>query len=199
MVLRFKIVICNTNQLKYIMKKTFLKPILAITVAMLLTSCMTVKPVALKGNYSDKPFEVVSDKQFDQVWSNIIDLFATKGLSIKLIDKSSGLIISEKTSFISDYTFENSTGGLENPNASIVIEKKIVTGYNQSLKPEKITGEWNIRIKENNTGKIGVNVNLTNIDATSFIAGSQYSPAQNLMFIGKSTGKFEELITGLIK
>jgi hypothetical protein len=181
------------------MKKTFLKPILAIAIAMLLTSCMTIKPVALQGNYSDKPFEVVSDKQFDQVWSNIIDLFATKGLSIKLIDKASGLIISEKTSFISDYTFEDSTGGLVNPNASIVIEKKIVTGYNQSLKPEKITGEWNIRIKENNTGKIGVNVNLTNIDATSFIAGSQYSPAQNLIFIGKSTGKFEELITGLIK
>jgi hypothetical protein len=160
---------------------------------------MTVKPVVLQGNYSDKPYEVVSDKQFDQVWSNTIDLFATKGFSIKLIDKNSGLIISEKTSFISDYTFEDMNGALENANASIVIEKKLVSGFNQFFKPQKITGECNIRIKENGTGKIVVNVNLTNIEATSFILGSQYSPAQNLIFNGKSTGKFEELITGLIK
>jgi hypothetical protein len=181
------------------MKKTFLKPILAIAISILLTSCMTLKPVALKGNYSDKPYEALSDKKFDQVWSNIIDLFATKGLSIKLIDKSSGLIISEKTSFTSDYTFENTKGELENPNAYIVIEKITFEGYKQSMIPEKITGEWNIRIKENTNGKVSVNVNLTNIDATRFIAGSQYVAARNLTFNGKSTGKFEELITGIVK
>lgn len=181
------------------MKKCFFKSTLVFVASILLTSCMTLKPVSLKGNYSESPYEVVSDKEFDQVWSNIIDLFATKGLSIKLIDKNSGLIISEKTSFLSDYTFEDKNGVLENPNASIVIEKMTYEGYNQSLKPQKITGEWNIRIKENSSGKVVVNVNLTNIDATSLVAGSQYSPAQNLTFNGKSTGKFEELITSLVK
>ena len=80
-----------------------------------------------------------------------------------------------------------------------MIEKVTYSGYNQSVKPEKITGEWNIRIKDNGNGKTIVNVNLTNIDATTFIAGSQYSPARNMTFNGKSTGKFEELITTLVK
>ena len=181
------------------MKKIILKSVFLFASSLLLTSCMTLQPLPLKGTYLDKPYEVVSDKKFEQVWTNIIDLFATKGLSIKLIDKSSGLIISEKTSFINDYSFEDKTGKLENPNASVVIEKITYSGYNQSVKPEKITGEWNIRIKDNGNGKTIVNVNLTNIDATTFIAGSQYSPARNLTFNGKSTGKFEELITTLVK
>lgn len=181
------------------MKQIIIKSSLLIFSALLFNSCMTMKPLPLKGNYLDKPYEVISDKTFEQVWTNIIDLFATKGLSIKLIDKSSGLIISEKTSFLNDYTFEDKTGNLENPNASVVIEKITYQGYNQSAKPDKITGEWNIRIKDNGNGKTVVNVNLTNIDATSFIAGSQYSPARNLTFNGKSTGKFEELISTLIK
>ena len=181
------------------MKRIIFKSIVLLTTSLLLTSCMTLQPLPLKGAYLDKPYEVVSDKKFEQVWTNIIDLFATKGLSIKLIDKSSGLIISEKTSFINDYSFEDKTGKLENPNASVVIEKVTYSGYNQSVKPEKITGEWNIRIKDNGNGKTIVNVNLTNIDATTFIAGSQYSPARNMTFNGKSTGKFEELITTLVK
>ena len=150
------------------MKRIILKSIVLLTSSLLLTSCMTLQPLPLKGTYLDKPYEVVSDKKFEQVWTNIIDLFATKGLSIKLIDKSSGLIISEKTSFINDYSFEDKTGKLENPNASVVIEKITYSGYNQSAKPEKITGEWNIRIKENSDGKTIVNVNLTNIE---FVGG----------------------------
>jgi hypothetical protein len=181
------------------MKRIILNSIVFLITSLLLTSCMTLQHLPLTGTYLDKPYEIVSDKKFEQVWVNVIDLFATKGLSIKLIDKSSGLIISEKTSFINDYSFEDNTGKLENPEASVVIEKITYSGYNQFLKPEKIIGEWNIRIKDNGSGKTIVNVNLTNIDATSFIAGSQYSPAQNLTFNGKSTGKFEELITTLIK
>lgn len=181
------------------MRRTISKLTLTFITAVFFTSCMSLKTLPLKGEYLEKPYEVISDKKFEQVWTNIIDLFATKGLSIKLIDKSSGLIISEKTSFLNDYSFEDKSGKLENPNASVVIEKITYEGFNQSAKPEKITGEWNIRIKDNGNGKTIVNVNLTNIDATSFISGTQYSPARNLTFNGKSTGKFEELITSLVK
>lgn len=160
---------------------------------------MTLKPVPLKGTYSDKPYEVISEKSFDQVWTNVIDLFATKGLSIKLIDKSSGLIVSEKTSFINDYTFEDKLGKLINPDASVVLETVTYEGFNQTLKPEKITGEWNVRIKDNGNNKTSVNVNLTNIDAKLIIAGSAYTAAQNITFEGKSTGQFEELISSLVK
>lgn len=180
------------------MKQITIKSSLLLFSILLLNSCVSIQNIPLKGNYLDKPYQTVSNKSFEQVWTNIIDLFATKGLSIKLIDKSSGLIISEKTSFLNDYTFEDKTGNLENKEASVVLNKIGYSG-NKSFKPEKITGEWNIRIKDNGNNETLVNVNLTNIDATLFIAGSKYSPASTLTFNGKSTGKFEELISTLIK
>ena len=181
------------------MKQIIIKTILFLFVATILTSCMTLQPIPLKGNYLDAPYELETDKSFDEVWSNIIDLFATKGLSIKLIDKSSGLIVSEKTSFLNNYTFEDKSGNLENEEAYIVIEKVTYQGYNQSVQPDDLTGEWNVRIKKTENDKTLINVNLTNITGSKFIAGSDYSPAQNVNFKGKSTGKFEELITELVK
>lgn len=151
----------------------------------------------LKGNYMDKPYEITSDKSVDTVWSNVIDLFATKGLSIKVIDKSSGLIVSEKSSLASNYTFEDDNGKLRDANAWVVLSKISYAGGQMS--PDKITGEWNVRIKAAQNGKTTINVNLTNIEATRYIAPSQYSATQNLTFQGKSTGKFEELIAGLVK
>ncbi|MDT8346197.1 MAG: hypothetical protein RQ756_00225 [Flavobacteriaceae bacterium] len=163
------------------------------------TSCVQLKPIPLKGEYVDKPFEIYSDKSYDVVWDNIIDLFATRGISIKLIDRSSGLIISEKTSFLNEYSFENRDGKLENQESWIVVEKIAFEGYHQSVKPDKITGEWNIRIKEINDAETLINVNLTNIEATSFYSGGQVSKPRNLTFKAKSTGKFEELIASMIK
>ena len=182
------------------MQNRFLILCLLLLSSAFLTSCFQLQQVALKGNYPEKPFEVVSDKKFDQVWANIIDLFATKGLSIKLIDKSSGLIVSEKTSFISNYTIEKENGTLENKNAYVVIEKLAISGFKEA-KPDKILGEWNIRIKENTDGKTVVNVNLTNIDASVFVVGmsSVSGSGRNYSLNGKSTGKFEELISNIVK
>lgn len=172
---------------------TYLCSIIIITI---FYSC-TAKVYTLKGNYEDKPFEIVSEKKVDVVWSNIIDLFATKGLSIKVIDKNSGLIVSEKTSLIYNYTFEDGNGKPKDKTAFVVLGKINYLGSN--INPDKITGEWNIRIKEMPNGKTSINVNLTNIDATTYIPASQYNPMQNLTFHAKSTGKFEEIISNAVK
>lgn len=177
------------------MKSRIQLAVLALT-AIFSNGC-TPQLAPLKGNYSDKPFEIISDKPVDIVWGNVIDLFATKGLSIKLIDKASGLIVSEKTSFASNYTFEDIYGKLQNPNAWVVLAKISYGGSDMS--PDKITGEWNIRIKTASDGKTLINVNLTNIEGSKYIAPSQYTAAQNLTFHGKSTGKFEEVISNLVK
>lgn len=175
--------------------KVFL-PIVALIATTLFIGC-TPLIVPLTGSYMDKPYEITSDKSFDSVWSNVIDLFATKGLSIKLIDKSSGLIVSEKSSLAYNYTFEDDNGKLRDANAWVVLSK--VSYYGTEMYPDKITGEWNVRIKSAENGKTTINVNLTNIEATKYIPPSQYSAMQNLTFQGKSTGKFEEMIADLVK
>ena len=180
-----------------------MKLFLLICISSILTSCTVINPtlksIPLKGNYIDKPYEVKINKPFDEVWSNIIDLFATKGLSIKLIDKSSGLIVSEKTSFIDNYTVENRSGDLEKEDAYIIVEKKVYMEYNEISLPKVITGEWNIRIKKVGNNKTSLNVNLTNINATTTISGTQYNPPRTIRYKAKSTGEFEEFITELIK
>jgi hypothetical protein len=145
--------------------------------------------VALKGTYSDKPFQIETTKSKEEVWNRIIELFATKGLSIKLIDKSSGLIVSEKTSFLNTYTVENSDGTIVDPNAFIVCDKVVWQTVEQ--KPRTVNGEWNIRLVEN-SGKTLINVNLVNIEATFY-------PGQPLYGSGRSTGKFEKIISEFIK
>jgi hypothetical protein len=176
------------------MKKT----LLFVCVAIAFSSCGTLVNVPLKGNYVDKPIEINSNKPYDQVWSNIIDLFATKGLSVKLIDKSSGLIVSEKTSLIDNYSFEDDKGLLVNPSAYVVLDRNEIKGFSK-LTPDNVTAEWNVRIKSIDKNSTVINVNLTNINASKAVAGSQYSPARTFIFIGKSTGNFEKQISEIVK
>jgi hypothetical protein len=150
----------------------------------------------LKGNYQNTPYQIETTKSFDEVWSNVIDMFATKGLSIKIIDKSSGLIISDKTSFISSFTYENKEGLLIKPNAFIVIN--MIKSLGVVFHPTIITGEWNIRIKKNEE-KTLINVNLVNINAMYTSPPTQSSPARTLNLEAKSTGVFEKIIADIIR
>ncbi|MEP7373199.1 MAG: hypothetical protein ABI675_07375 [Chitinophagaceae bacterium] len=77
---------------------------------LLLSSCTSYKTIALKGSYSDGNFEAYSEKNKDQVWDNLIDFFAKNGISIRIIDRSSGLITSGETR--APITRENSKGEL---------------------------------------------------------------------------------------
>ena len=177
------------------MKKIIYKVIAFSAFVLLLFGCsLSVK--VLKGSYLDKPFEIISEKSFDEVWSNVIDLFATKGLSVKIIDKTSGLIVSEKTSFISEYSYEDNNGNLENPDAWLAVERIYYAGGYSPIHPKTITGEWNVRIKNGKGGNTIINVNLTNIQAEAYIGTTN---SEVVTFKAKSTGKFEEIISNLVK
>lgn len=162
------------------MKKVFYVPLIVF----LVFSC-TVTNVPLKGTYEKPTFE--TSKSVDEVWTNIIDFFASNGISIKIIDKESGLIISEGNSFKDRYTYEKADGSLFDKSAYIVLNKISYGGEQQ--KPQIVTGEWNIRIKPLN-GRTSVAINLVNIEA---------SAEQNFVFTGKSTGEFEKFIFEQIK
>src|SRR4051794_29287137 len=85
---------------------------------LLFLSGCTYKAVPTTGNHTPKTSQL-TDHSFDQVWDKLIDLFAEKGLPIKIIDRSSGLIISERS--ILSTTIERKDGTLKYANAFIVI------------------------------------------------------------------------------
>ena len=97
-----------------------MKKLLLIISVSLLTSCAS-KVIPLKGSYPTTPIEITSTKSFDDVWDNLVDMFAQKGLSIKIIDRSSGLIVSDRSKLST--TIENKKGGLQDPTAFIVVPK----------------------------------------------------------------------------
>ena len=165
-----------------------------IVATVLLTGC-AYKITPLKGSYSDKPFEITSDKSKDQVWDKLIDFFAQKGLSIKIIDRSSGLIISDRSSLT--WTFEDSKGKLIDPTAWIVIEKNVDPGPNKVIKPSSVAGDWNVRIKELPNNKTVINVNLVNIKAKKEFSSKYGSSEYEIKAL--STGNFEKIISDIIK
>ena len=177
-------------------KLLFLIPIMAIT----LMSCYTTKVYKLEGKNYGAIQVIKSTKPVDSIWSNIIDLFATKGISIKVIDKSSGLIVTEKYNFKKHYSFEIN-GRLIDSTAWIALSYVAVKGGYGDY-PVNVTADWNIRIKSDVTGSI-INVNLTNIEAGIHLpvrnGGITSLPAQDFTFDGESTGVFEKLIIDIVK
>lgn len=159
-------------------------------------SCEAPKMI-LKGNYQETPYSVETSKSLEEVWSNIIDLFSTHGISIKIIDKSSGLITSDHTSFLNNYTYEDEYGKPINPNAYVVIYK-LKNGFGTPLPPDYIEGDWNIRIK-NIDGKTIINVNLVNLRSTFTTQASRYGPSSIINIPVKSTGVFEKVIAESIR
>lgn len=157
------------------------------------------KVYTLKGSYPAPPIIYHTDKSFEQVWSNVIDLFAQKGIPIQLVDKSSGLIISGPATLT--WSFEDKTGKLFKKDAWVVLPKVIDRGNNKIIKPYAVYGSWNIRIKVD-SGKTAINTNLYNISAGYGLVGSypmNKTPGTTPIMDGKSTGEFEKLIFDLVR
>lgn len=186
------------------MKKLFF---LVLVSSVTLLSCVSSKIYPVQNSYATLPITMNSESNFDQVWDRLVDLFAQNGLSIKLIDKNSGLIISDNSEITA--TWEDKNGIVVHPTAYIVTPKVkdlnlqtyvgIVGSYykKSDLKKPGITrGEWNVRIKKVGTGTT-INVNLVNVRYTSFDSRG-VSMIKNLSEF-KSTGNFEKTITDIIK
>lgn len=187
-------------------------------IVILISSCTSSKIIPIQGNYPDQPIEVRSDSDFEVVWSKLVDIFAQRGLSIKIIDKSSGLIISDRT--ILKTTIEDEKGRIQDSTAYIVIPttkdqatgKRIpVTGFTSEL-PKKgfprrvndVSGDLNVRVKRDGNGTV-INVNLVNIKydpySSSILKKSSSSTDSKPLEIRnyESTGVFENWLASMIK
>lgn len=173
------------------------KILLALISTLFLLGCGS-KVIPLKGKYLEPPYQIQTSKSFAQVWDNLIDIFAQKGLSIKIIDKSSGLITSDRS--LLSTTIEKKDGSLENPEAYIVVPQIYMPGpmkYTPITNSSDVVGEWNVRIKEVN-GETLINVNIVNVQYSYYDSSTKLTKQANLTNY-KSTGVFEKFITDLIK
>ena len=156
-----------------------------------MSSCST--QILLKGSYPTTAHFVKTDLSFDEVWTKVIDYFAVNGVPITTIDKSSGLIISSKMSFLETYTTEDEYGIPINSNAFTVAP------YCKVLTPTTIIGDWNVRVKTEN-GKTVVNVNLISLNARGiYRKNGSITPVIGGMIPIKSTGVFESQLLNLFK
>lgn len=173
---------------------------------LILVSCRTSKVIPLKGSYEKTPIIYNSDKSINEVWDNLIDLFAQKGLSIKFVDKNIGLIISNNT--LVSATWEDKNGKPVHPEADIVVwkiynaaanamvpETRIGTGR-KSKQPDECYAEWNVRLKANGTGT-SININLVNVQYEQYLQPGRRSWGYLANF--QTTGNFERMIYNNIK
>lgn len=170
------------------------KIIYCILIGFTLCSCSGTA-IPLRTNYDSLKKVYFSDKSKDEVWNKIIQLFTTDGIGIKLIDKSSGLIVSEKTDFIKNFTQEDGSGKIANQNSFLVVSKYDAMGKN--ILPTSVVGSWNIRLFEENQ-RTALEVNLTNIEA--FYGATGYQGTQiHIPFDAKSTGVFERQVAEYVR
>lgn len=136
------------------------------------------------------------ERNYDAVWSKLVDFLANEGIAVKILDKESGLMVSEVYSFKNTYTRVGKDGKLENTQAYVVIGD-LKGGFGNRLEPHRIDGNFNVRVKRVGDEQTEITVNLVNLVST-------YQNPPNvgggIINIGiKTTGSFEEKILNYLK
>jgi len=173
-----------------------MKLLTLIISCLFLYSCSVHKVIPVsEDHYDSKTIE--TSASFDQVWDKLIDLFAQNGMSIKVIDRSSGVIVSERGLVPS--TIELDPGKLKNPTAYAVSPKVRYATRDKSLYYE-LTGEWSVRLKKSDKGTV-ISINIGNVEG-KYVAYDDHSNA--IVYTKhcptcRSTGVFEENISNFIK
>lgn len=163
---------------------------LAFFIVMVSFSCRSTKIT----NNAPSSYTFTTAKPFEEVWSNIIDYVASKGVSIKNLDKASGIIITDDYSLINSYTYEDKKGALIDTNAYVVINR-IKGAFGATLRPEFVTGNYNIRVKSLDQ-KTSITVNLVNLKGAVTVDKNMYGGGGYLKYYAiKSTNVFEKQLS----
>lgn len=174
------------------------KCLLAFAITLSCASC-GIKMIPLKGSYPRTPIVYNTASDYETVWSKLIDLFAEVGIGIKIIDKASGLIVTEPVNFADAWTFELKDGSLKNPKAWLVVQKYKNQSDNKYYIPNTILANWNARIKKTAEGT-SVNINITNMKTMQVLTSPYGSTTErNVSVDVRTTGVFEKLIYDKIK
>lgn len=172
------------------MKKSIFMMMLLASV-MCFHSCATFQIEPLQGEYSSGK-SVETDKSVDEVWESLIDYFAMSAAPISLIDKESGLIVSERATCSA--TVERNGKPLDS-SAYVIIPDYFRNSWTTSpLAPHFLvsTASFSVRVKPVD-GKTLIYVNLYGMRVFSERSNESWG-------YGSSTGVFEkELLKFLSK
>lgn len=160
------------------------KLILLLVVVSCLQSCITIGTIGIKGKYQEGPVKMEVNNSYDETWNKVIDFISDIGLNVKMVDKSSGLVISDPTSFSGKTSVEDKSGKILNSDAYIVTSR--TNDPNVSNPIRLASASYNLRVKETSSGKSVVSVLLYNITVTGTVDTYPHK--------GKSTGNFEKWI-----
>lgn len=153
-------------------------------------SCAAYQLETLQGKYSSG-MSVETDKPVDEVWEKVIDYFAMSAAPISLIDKESGLIVSERV--ICPATIERN--GKPFSTGAFVVIPDYYSASGSMAKPRYwslvATANFNVRIKVTNR-KTLIYVNLYGMRVYDSQTNRDWG-------YGASTGVFEEDLLGLFK
>ena len=136
--------------------------------------------------YPEAVYTCSTNSPMEKVWSDAIDLFAKRGYSIKIIDKSSGLLNSSPISMMDHYTYENRKGELRDSSAYIVTSRQIID-------PTEVSAELYVRITSENDHTF-IQVKLLNVRSICTIPGTSTTSAIVEINEALSTGILEKEI-----
>lgn len=163
-----------------------MKKILSLLLIACVMSACDLQFTPLKGNYP-ADYSVTFDKPADEVITDVVEYCFRQNISLKTIDRKSGLVISEPYK-IKTYTFENPDGTLQNSGAIAVIgREEFNPSKNDPDEPSSVYADIMFIIKEEDN-KTTMTVRLANIAA--YLFEGKYGCMREV----KSTGLLEKQI-----
>jgi hypothetical protein len=168
---------------------------LIVLFALMSIHCFAITNTVLPSIKTKKPIDPVVfsvNLPKDQAWQKVMDLFVANSIPIKLMDKSSGLIQSEKVGLGTHY-------GLKGSNDSTVwafcdaLPSPEGTGY--YLFPQVINTELQVYVREIDAQNVFVSVNLLNSKATYRDPNTEIERDLDI----QTSKRLEEIIANFVK
>jgi len=164
-----------------------MKNIYLLILLISIQSCARIVP--LEGKYQEVPVKSLFDASFEKTWEAVIDFISDTGQEVQLIDKASGLIISDmQGSSGMSLSNEDKKGVLINKNAVIAVDRLSSDYPKTNLTAHIATSTWTIRIKELKNKSLEVST-LVHVKRVERIVGKYV-----FKYNGKSTGNFERYL-----
>lgn len=172
--------------------------LMSLLVMPLLAAC-GVSSYSLKTNYTPTT-SIETSTDYDEVWNNVVDFFATNNLPISVLEKDSGLIAASNVNIAASFvTAEDKNGRPINPHAWFIMP------YQKNFYMGKVTCSFNVRVKKTQSGTTHISINLGGITGYRCIkyfnallltetTEWEQSPTQC-----ESTGRFESDLLNLFK
>ncbi|MBS1608788.1 MAG: hypothetical protein JSS70_08520 [Bacteroidetes bacterium] len=144
----------------------------------------------LKGNYTNEYCLIIPGTSIDSAWQRVIDFCASNNLSVKVIDKASGFLTFDRAAVNWSYE-DDSTHKPESISAWVVLAKKREGAF--ITKPQLVTGEWSVRVRLTDDGKVRIITNLVFVKYNIYYSTKYNRYSKENLAVASSSGIFERL------